>query len=82
MNHVHVVSMEVEERRGQISWTDGPDCEPPCICWRLNSSSLQEQQVLLTTELSFQPTLPLIPEDLEYASTVLTDSPEDWRYDR
>lgn len=69
-------------RRGQIPWTGGLDCEPPRICWRLNSSSLQEQQVLLTTKLPFQSTLPLIPEDFEDASTVLTDSPEGWRYDR
>lgn len=82
VNRVHAVSTEAKERRGQTPWTGGLDCEPPRICWRLNSSSLQEQQVLLTTKLPFQSTLPLIPEDFEDASTVLTDSPEGWRYDR
>ena len=33
--------------------TDG--CEPPCSCWELNSGPLEEQSVLLTTELSLQP---------------------------
>ena len=30
-------------------------CEPPCGCWELNSGSLEEQSVLLTTEPSLQP---------------------------
>jgi len=30
-------------------------CEPPCGCWELNSGPLKEQVVLLTTELSLQP---------------------------
>jgi hypothetical protein len=30
-------------------------CEPPGGCWELNSSSLEEQSVLLTTEPSLQP---------------------------
>lgn len=30
-------------------------CESPCGCWELNSVSLQEQQMLLTTEPSVQP---------------------------
>ena len=29
--------------------------EPPCGCWELNSESLEEQPVLLTTEPPFQP---------------------------
>jgi hypothetical protein len=33
--------------------TDG--CEPPCGCWDLNSGSLKEESVLLTTEPSLQP---------------------------
>ncbi|KAM7323220.1 hypothetical protein ACRRTK_017326 [Alexandromys fortis] len=33
--------------------TDG--CEPPCGYWELNSESLEEQPVLLTTEPSLQP---------------------------
>ena len=28
--------------------TDG--CDPPCVCWGLNSGPLEEQSVLLTTE--------------------------------
>ena len=30
-------------------------CEPPCGCWELNSGTLEEQSVLLTTEPSLQP---------------------------
>jgi hypothetical protein len=30
------------------------DGEPPCGCWELNSRPLEEQPVLLTTELSLQ----------------------------
>ena len=33
--------------------TDG--CEPPRGCWDMNSGSLEEQSVLLTTEPSLQP---------------------------
>ena len=33
--------------------TDG--CEPPCGCWEMNSGSLEEQPVLLTSETSLQP---------------------------
>ena len=29
-------------------------CEPPCGCWELNSGSLEEQTVLLTSEPSLQ----------------------------
>jgi hypothetical protein len=32
-------------------------CEPPCSCWELNSGSLEEQPVLLTSEPSLQPLL-------------------------
>jgi hypothetical protein len=38
-----------------MSITDG--CEPPCGCWELNSGSLEEESVLLTTEPSLQPYL-------------------------
>jgi hypothetical protein len=34
--------------------------EPPHGCWELNSGSLEEQPVLLTTELSLQPERMLI----------------------
>jgi hypothetical protein len=30
-------------------------CEPPCVCWDLNSGPLEEQSVLLTTEPFLQP---------------------------
>ena len=30
-------------------------CEPPCKCWELNSSPLEEQPVLLTAKPSLQP---------------------------
>jgi hypothetical protein len=33
-------------------------CEPPCGCWDLNSGSLEEQSVLLTTEPPLQPPAP------------------------
>jgi hypothetical protein len=32
-------------------------CEPPCGCWELNLSPLEEQSVLLTTEPPLQPLL-------------------------
>jgi hypothetical protein len=31
------------------------DCESLCGCWGLNSGPLEEQSVLLPTELSLQP---------------------------
>jgi hypothetical protein len=34
-------------------------CDPPCGCWDLNSGPLEEQSVLLPTELSRQPHLTL-----------------------
>ena len=30
-------------------------CKPPCGCWELNLDPLEEQPVLLTTEISLQP---------------------------
>ena len=32
-------------------------CEPPCVCWDLNSGPSEEQSVCLTAELSLQPQL-------------------------
>ena len=29
-------------------------CEPPCVCWDLNSGSLEEQSVLLTAKPPLQ----------------------------
>jgi len=40
-------------KRASDPITDG--CEPPCGCWELNSGPLEDQSVLLTTELSLQP---------------------------
>jgi hypothetical protein len=31
------------------------DCEPSCDCWELNSGPLEEQPVLLITDLSLWP---------------------------
>ena len=31
--------------------------EPPCGCWQLNSSPLEEEPVLLTSELFLRPTM-------------------------
>ena len=41
------------QKRASEPITDG--CEPPCGCWELNSSPLEEQSVLLTTEPSLHP---------------------------
>ena len=40
--------------------TDG--CEPLCGCWELNSGPLGEQSVLLTDELSLQPSTQFFKE--------------------
>jgi hypothetical protein len=47
--------MSVCQKRASDPITDG--CEPPCGCCGLNSGSLDEQSVLLTTEPFFQPQL-------------------------
>jgi hypothetical protein len=47
------LSSDTHQKRASDSITDG--CEPPCSCWELNSGPLEEQSVLLTTELSLQP---------------------------
>jgi hypothetical protein len=41
--------------------TDG--CEPPCGCWELNSGPLEEQLVLLTSELYLQPLITILKEE-------------------
>jgi hypothetical protein len=41
------------QKRAPDPITDG--CEPPCGCWKLNSGSLEEQPVLLTSEPFLQP---------------------------
>jgi hypothetical protein len=52
----HMGTVPTEAREGIWSFgtgvTDG--CEPPCECWELNLSLLDEQPVLLTTEPSLQ----------------------------
>jgi hypothetical protein len=49
----YTVAVFTHQKRASDSTTDG--CEPPCGCWELNSGSLEEQSVLLTTEPLFQP---------------------------
>ena len=50
----YVVAASRHTRTGYwIPLADG--YKPPCDCWELNSGPLEEQSVLLTTELSFQP---------------------------
>lgn len=47
--------------------TDG--CKPPHECWKLNPGSLEEQPVVLTTQLSFQPLCPL-PKDISLCTVL------------
>jgi hypothetical protein len=48
------MSIQPEEGGSWISWTGVEDgCELSCGCWELNQGPLQEQQMLLTTELFF-----------------------------
>ena len=42
------------QKRASDPITDG--CKALCRCWELNSGPLEEQPVLLTSELSLQPT--------------------------
>ena len=57
--------------------TTGPfidGCEPPHGCGKLNSGSLEEQSVLLTTELSLLPCLLF----LKICFTKTSESPKTW----
>jgi len=45
--------LQTHQKRASNPITDG--CEPPCVCWELNSGPLEEQSVLLTAEPSLQP---------------------------
>jgi hypothetical protein len=45
--------MPAGQKKASDSITGG--YEPPCGCWELNSGSLEEQSVLLTTEPYLQP---------------------------
>ena len=47
------VCMPEGQKRAPDPITDG--CEPPSGCWELNSGSLEEQAMLLTSEPSLQP---------------------------
>ena len=48
----HVGIVPVEARRWHQNLVGVMDsCEPPCGCWKLNPGPLQEQPVLLPTEL-------------------------------
>jgi hypothetical protein len=49
---VNCSCLQTHQKRASDPITDG--CEPPCGCWDLNSESLEEQSLLLTTEPSLQ----------------------------
>ncbi|KAM7334462.1 hypothetical protein ACRRTK_007782 [Alexandromys fortis] len=49
------VYMPAGQKRAPDPIIDG--CEPPCVCWELNSGPLEEQAMLLTSEPSLQPQL-------------------------
>jgi hypothetical protein len=53
---VHCCSLLTHQKRALHPIADG--CEPPCGHWELNSGSLEEQSVLLTTESAISPTPP------------------------
>jgi hypothetical protein len=46
------------QKRATDLITDG--CEPPCVCWLLNSEPLKEQPVLLISEPFLQPNFGLL----------------------
>ena len=50
---VHCSCLQTHQKMGLDPIIDG--CEPSRGCWELNSGPLDEQSVLLTTELSLQP---------------------------
>ena len=48
----HCLCLQTHQKRASDTFTDG--CEPPCSFWEFNTGPLEEQSVLLTTELSLQ----------------------------
>jgi hypothetical protein len=50
---VHSHCLQTHQKRASDPITDG--CELPFGCWELNSESLEEQPVLLTTKPFLQP---------------------------
>jgi hypothetical protein len=50
--YVSTLSVFRHKKRASDPITDG--CEPPCGCWELNSGTLKDQSVFLTTEPSLQ----------------------------
>ena len=50
---IHCSYLHTLQKKASNLIIDG--CEPPCGCWDLNSGTLEEQSVLLTTEPSLQP---------------------------
>jgi hypothetical protein len=48
---VYEDSVPAHQKRASVLITDG--YEPSCVCWDLNSESLEEQSVFLTAEPSF-----------------------------
>lgn len=71
----HVCLVPKETRRGYGYTITGvmDGCESPCMCWELNSGSLQEQQVILTTEPCLQPHFIMF---LNVCMCALTKKPE------
>ena len=55
---MHCSCLQTHQKRASEPITDG--CEPPCSCWELNSGSLEEQSVLLTSCWAISPA-PLHP---------------------
>ena len=51
--YISILYLSSDQKRVSDPITDG--CEPPCDCWDLNSESLEDQSVLLSTEPSLQP---------------------------
>ena len=50
---VHCSCLQTLQKRVPDLVMDG--CEPPCVCWELNSGPSEEQSMLLPTEPSHQP---------------------------
>ena len=48
--YIYCCSLQTHQKRTSDPITYG--CEPPCICWALNSGPLEEHSVFLTAEPS------------------------------
>jgi hypothetical protein len=70
--------LQPHQKRASDPITDG--YEPPCGCWELNSESLEEQSVLLTTELSLQPEFQHFKNSISSRAVVaLAFNPSTWK---